>query len=336
MNSKLVIGCVVGIVLASAGVISLREYGDTGLPNRGNSPSLRLGTNVWSGYEPFYLARSLGHYDDNSIRLVECSSASQVIRAFRNNAIELAALTLDEVLLLREQGHDVRVILVTDISDGGDVVLSKPDTAQLGDLRGRAVGVESTAVGAYVLTRALQSAGMSVSDVTAVPLEVSEHERAFVAGEVDAVVTFEPVRRRLLATGAVQLFDSSEMPMEIVDVLAVRKSVLESNPDKVNVLLRGWFAARDYLLEHPEDAGKRMSDRSKLAPHDALATFEGIRLPSRDENLALLSGMDPKLAEAAGRVTEFMLEQNLLRKDVDISELFSAEPLQNLGEVSSY
>ena len=36
-------------------------------------PILRVGTNVWPGYEPLYLARDLGYLDE-SIRLVEYSS----------------------------------------------------------------------------------------------------------------------------------------------------------------------------------------------------------------------------------------------------------------------
>ncbi len=334
MNLKLVFRSTLA-VLATMGLISLRPYAEPFKALDKDNSLLRLGTNVWSGYEPLYLARSLGYYDDRAVRLVECSSASQVIRAFRNNTIELAALTLDEVLLLKDLGYDVQIILVTDISEGGDVILGKPHVKQLSDLRGRTVGVESKSLGAYVLTRALQKAGMSVADVAAVPLEVDEHERAFQAGEVDAVVTFEPICSRLLAAGAVRLFDSTQIPEEIVDVLAVRKGVLQDNPEKVRIVLRGWFAALDYLQNHAQDAAQRMSDRLKLPPAEILASYDRMGLPSLDENLSLLDADRPKLAKTAERLARIMVEHNLLRADVDISELFTADPIKSLSKVRS-
>ena len=106
---------------------------------------LAVGTNVWPGYEPLYLARNLGYYND-SIRLVEYSSATEVLRAIRNKLIDVATLTLDEVLLLRQSGVDVRSVLVTDISNGGDVIVARPGIETLADLKGRKVGVESTAL----------------------------------------------------------------------------------------------------------------------------------------------------------------------------------------------
>jgi NitT/TauT family transport system substrate-binding protein len=52
---------------------------------------LRIGSVVWPGYEPLYLARDLGNFDETNIRLVELSSAAQVVRAYRNGVIEVAA-----------------------------------------------------------------------------------------------------------------------------------------------------------------------------------------------------------------------------------------------------
>ncbi len=116
---------------------------------------MRIGTNVWPGYEPLYLARDLTYIDERFVRLVEYSSASQVIRAYRNGAIDAAALTLDEVLLLAQDELEPRVVLVMDVSHGGDVILGQAGLQDMRDLKGKRVGFEDTALGAYVLARAL-------------------------------------------------------------------------------------------------------------------------------------------------------------------------------------
>lgn len=79
------------------------------------SPPIRLGTNVWPGYEPLYLARQQGFINENRVRLIEFSSSTQTIQAFRNNLLDTAALTLDETLLLLESGEDIHIVLVMDI-----------------------------------------------------------------------------------------------------------------------------------------------------------------------------------------------------------------------------
>lgn len=52
------------------------------------------------------------------MRLVEFSSAFQAIQPFRDNLIDAAALTLDEVLLLLEAGERLKIILVMGFQGG--------------------------------------------------------------------------------------------------------------------------------------------------------------------------------------------------------------------------
>jgi len=101
-------------VLMFLGAVSLSACSD-------NTPEkpIRIGTNVWPGYEPLYLARDIGLYDKAKVQLVEYPSASGVIRALKSRSIEAAALTLDEVLVLLQHKIPVRVVLVMDISVGG-------------------------------------------------------------------------------------------------------------------------------------------------------------------------------------------------------------------------
>ncbi|WP_372894823.1 ABC transporter substrate-binding protein [Stieleria sp.] len=292
---------------------------------------LLLGTNLWLGYEPLFLARDLGHFDENSVRLVECASSSQVIRQFRDNTIQAAALTMDEVLLLRERGLDLRVVLVMDISQGGDAILAQGDVQDLADLRGRKVGVENSALGAFVLTRALQKVDLSVQDVTIVSVEADEHEQTFLSQKIDAVVTFDPVRSRLLAAGAIQLFDSNDMPNEIVDVLVVRADAWEQHQSHLITALRGWFQALEYLEQNPDEALRSVSLRIKLTPEQIRQSQKGLHAPNLQQNLSLLAGQPSPLEENAHRLSKVMVDNALLGKEVVLSDCISAEPLMEVS-----
>ncbi len=290
-------------------------------------PPLRVGTNLWPGYESLYLARDLGYFDATPVRLVEYPSATEVSRALRNGAIEAAALTLDEVLAVVQYGVAVRVVLVMDSSHGGDVVLGRPEIMALKDIKGRRVGVENGALGAYVLTRALQIAGLNDADVNVVPMTVSAQEQAYRENYVDAVVTMEPVRTRLLKQGARQLFDSSQIPGEVVDVLVVRQGYLEQHPRQVKNLVSRWFAALEYRAKKPDDSDRRMSKRLAISPDEVGLSFGGLRIPGVEDNRRLLGGNPPQLLAPAERLMRILLEKKLLNRPVELFPLLTTRYL---------
>src|SRR3954465_6811622 len=118
-------------------------------------PALRIGTNVWVGSEPLYLARELGYLDPGTVQLVEYPSASEVLRAYRNQAIDGMVISLDELFGLAVDGLQPRIILVVDVSHGADAVVGRQNMRTMNDLKGKRIAVESGALGAFVLSRAL-------------------------------------------------------------------------------------------------------------------------------------------------------------------------------------
>ncbi|MBU0680434.1 MAG: ABC transporter substrate-binding protein [Proteobacteria bacterium] len=291
---------------------------------------LLIGTNVWLGYEPLFVARSLKYFTPQEVRLLEFTSNTDSIHAFRHGALDAAALTLDEALLLAQDGIDFKVVLVLDISHGADAIVGQANSKTFPDLKGLKIGVENTAVGAYMLARALEIHDLQAKDVTMVPLEIFEHEKAFTKGTVDAVVTFEPVRSKLLAKGGNILFDSSEIPGEIVDVLIVRSDRLAQNREHLSKLLRGWFSTLDYLQENQADALHRMTPRLALPPAELRAALAGLRFPSLADNLHFLQGGPEGLVNSGTRLSEIMVRSGLLKKQVPIAPLLTTDLLREI------
>jgi NitT/TauT family transport system substrate-binding protein len=293
-------------------------------------PPVRIGTNVWIGSEPLYLARDLGQLDREAVQLVEYPSASEVSRAFRNQAIDGMIISLDELFVLAANGLQPKVVVVVDVSHGADVVVGRSGMRTMRDLRGKRVAVESGALGAFVLSRALALNGMQASDVAMVHLESNEHPKAFGQGQVDGAVTFDPYRTQMLKAGAQTVFDSSQIPGEIVDLLAVRASVLEKNPKAVQALLVSWFKALDYLAREPKDAAARMAVREQITPEQFLHALQGLRFPSRAENVQMLAGAQPGLIVSGHQLMTLMVQAKLIRGTLAIEELLAPEPLQKL------
>lgn len=288
---------------------------------------VRIGTNTWPGYEPLYLARARSDLPRDTFRLVEYSSTTQVLRALRNKSLEAAAVTLDEALLLVADHVPIKIILVMDVSNGGDVIMARPGIQSMQDLRGKRVGVESGALGAYMLTRALQVSGMDVGDVDVRRLDANAHEQAYLSGEVDAVVTFDPVRTRLHNAGAVEIFSTRQLPGEIVDVLVVHDDLLAARTEVFRTLVDSWFRSLVFLHEQPDEASRIIARRLKITPAEAIANYQGMTLPDRQANLRLLGGDAPALQGTVRQLSQILLDNDLLPRPVSGDELLSSAAL---------
>ncbi len=296
-----------------------------------DEPPLRVATIPWVGYQPVHLARTLEDWSDDDIRVAEFASNTESLRAFRNDNVEVAALTLDEALLLRADGHAIRIILMMDYSYGADTIVAQPDIDSLADLKGRRVGVENSAATAYLLARGLEHAGLDTGDVDVVRVNAGRHERAFRDEEVDALATFEPIRSRLLDQGARELFDSTSIPGEIVDVLVVNEDAMGAHPDHLQKLVNGWLEALGVLDADPGHAREVMASHGGLTSAELERALEGVEFPSGTENCDLLADDGDALRETTRQLLDLMDDYGLLPRQISLEDLFDDRFVQAAG-----
>lgn len=277
-------------------------------------PLTRVGGILWIGYEPLFLARELGLFDADAIRLVEMPSNTANLMALAAGGLEAATLTLDEYLLAREGGLDLRAILVFDDSAGADVIMCRTGIDRLADLKGKRIGVEETAAGALMLAKILEAAKLAPGDVIKKRITADRQLRAYATGEVDAVVTWEPYATQLQAQGARRLFDSTHFPGLIVDVLVARADALARSPESFRRLLAGYFRALVFLHASPGDAFRRMAPRMGVSPDEVRMAQQGIRSMDLAANRSWLGGSSPGLVPAADNVARIMMSAGLLRR----------------------
>lgn len=294
-------------------------------------PPLRVAVNAWIGYALLFLAQDLGQIDQTTARLIEYPSNTASLLALANDEVSAAALTLDEFLLAREGGLDVQVALVFDESNGADAILGKPELSNLGSLKGRRVGVESSAVGALMLSRLLNAAGLQPSDVIKVPLAADQHVGAYEAGQVDAVITFEPMASRLRAAGARLLLDSQSFPGLILDVLAIRPQTARQQAAALRRILAAHFQALAHLRQAPDDALRRLAPQQQLPAQAVGAALQGLRMADLADNHRWLAGAHPQLLTSAHAVCQVMQEAHLLRSRPDLTNICLADYLPEVA-----
>lgn len=297
---------------------------------------LRVATLPWPGYESMHLARNLGYLDEHEVRLVELVNNSQITAALRNGNVAAATVTLDSALALMQDGVDLRVVLVMNVSRGADAVMARPGITELQQLRGKRIAVENAAVGGVMLDALLNKAGVPVADVQLVSLTVNEHLAAYRRGEVDVVVTFEPTVTFLQQDGARRLFDSRDVPGRIMDVLVVRRELVTRYRPALQHLILAHFRAQAYLEWAPGKAHEHMAPYLGVTPDMMPALLEGIQLSSLTDNHRLLNGKTPELVNVAGTLATFMATRQLLREAPPVNHIALPDFLPPSNSVFSH
>ncbi len=290
--------------------------------------SVSIAAHVWPGYEPMFLAHRENWLDPNRVNLHETRSATESLQALIEGKVDGAALTLDETLKARATGLPLTVILIFDISVGADMLVARPHIKNLAELKGQRVGFEPGSVGDIMLAEILSAAGLSKQDVTLTPVNNNQQRAAWDNNQLDALITYEPVASQLLAQGAVKLFDSRQSPNTIIDVLAIRSDRLDySHASALRHLIAAHFRALDQLKRNPQDSAYRIASHLGLPAAQVLAAFKGLVLPDASNNFRMLAGSAPELLTSAGKLSNIMVNNGLLKHNDPMITLIDADYL---------
>jgi len=213
-------------------------------------------------------------------------------------------------------GKRAQIVLVADYSNGADVILAKEPIRAVADLKGKKIGVEPMALAMFVLTRALQVHGLDISDVQAINLSQLEMDEGIKSGKIDAAVTYPPMALSLMGLpGVSRIFDSREIPKEIIDVISADENLLKERPDIVRKLRQVWGKAFVYTGSHRNEAFALMAEREGVSVKDFEAAMSGIRIFGEDEQGAMIAP-GGRLEKTIASTIHVLSGSRALRRDV--------------------
>ncbi len=284
---------------------------------------------IYAGWMPWgYLADSgiMDKWAEKygiSVEITQINDYVESINQYTAGQYDGCTMTnMDALSIPAAGGVDTTALIIGDYSNGNDGLVLK-DGGDLASIAGQSVNLVELSVSHYFLARALESVGLSERDITVVNTSDADMVSIYGTPDVTAVATWNPMLSEILASGEGELvYDSSEIPGEILDLMVVNTEVLAANPDFGKALVGAWFEVLA-LMQSDTPEG--------TAALEAMAAAAGTDLEGYQEQLAatelfytpadlIAFANNEDLAETTQFVTEFLFEKGILGQGAPSAE----------------
>lgn len=278
---------------------------------------IRLEISAWAGVEPAQLAADMGYYAKRGapVEMIRFSAYTDGIQALRTGRVDAGMQTLDDVIRGVAQGRDLKVVLFTDYSFGGDGIVAHNTIRTLADLRGKRVGVETGSVSHYSLLQALKGTGVSETDFEIINIPAWEIKEAFFAGTIDAGATWEPYLTEIAREGNGRvLVTSKDYPRAIVTTMVMSGDLIRTRPREAQAMVAAYFDALAYTFANPDDAYTRMGKAEGVSREEFASHVAGLQFFDLNANrTAFDANNSASMHTQTQAIIDFLFERNLIK-----------------------
>ena len=219
-------------------------------PAAGAGTKVAIGISGWTGFAPLTLAKEAGIFAKNGldVTIKKIPQASRHL-AIASGDIQCAATTVETWIVWNANGVATTQLFQLDKSYGADGMVVRNDIASIKDVKGKTVAASAPGTAPYfTLAWFLKKNGLTVKDVTVVNMEPAPAAQAFIAGQNDVAMTYEPylsaVRDKPEAGKIIAT--TLDYPM-VMDTFGCTPKFIAENDAAVKALAKSYFDALDMI-----------------------------------------------------------------------------------------
>ena len=241
----------------------------------------KIGWSIYVGWMPWdYMSKSgiMKKWADKygiKVDVVQINDYIESINQFTAGQFDGCTMTnMDALTIPAASGMDSTALIIGDFSNGNDGIVLKGTGKKLADIKGQKVNLVELSVSHYLLARALETVKLKEKDIKVVNTSDADIIAAYGTPNVTAVVTWNPQLSAIKAMpGASLVFDSSQIPGEILDMLVVNTETLKDNPKLGKALVGAWYETMA-VMSRDDAAGKAARGAMANASGTDLAGFD--------------------------------------------------------------
>ncbi|MEI6097001.1 MAG: putative urea ABC transporter substrate-binding protein [Alphaproteobacteria bacterium] len=319
------------LLLTGAAVIALQQARPAIAQTQ---TDFKVAWSIYVGWMPWGYAADAGivkKWADKyglTIEVTQFNDYVESLNQYTAGAYDAVTVTnMDALSIPSAGGVDTTAIIVGDFSAGNDAVFLK-GAGGLSDLKGKRVNLVELSVSHYLLARGLDSVGLSEADVTVVNTADPDMVGAFQTTDVEAMVTWNPMVAEIeKLPDAAKVFDSAQIPGEIIDLMVASTESLAANPDFGRALAGIWYETAALMVsDTPEGATARAAMGAASGTDQAgfEAQMAATKLFDKPAD-AVAFTTSPDLSATMDKVRTFLFDKGLLGAGAPTADIIGIE-----------
>jgi NitT/TauT family transport system substrate-binding protein len=224
--------------------------------------NLKIGTVVWIGYGPFYVAEALDLFkkSDLKVTLQIFSDPALIPPAIASGSVDGGMLTYDQVIGQVAKGVMQQVVSTIDYSNGGDAIVAEKSITSVKQFKGQKVGFNPLSPSDFLLSYALQVNGLAEKDIQPVNMTPEAIPAGMASGSLKIGVTYEPSVSQIIGQEGGKKFhvvySSKDAPGLITDVMVFDKKYIAGHKKEVAGVIQGYVDGLAYMKANPDKAAE--------------------------------------------------------------------------------
>ena len=280
-----------------------------------------IGMSGWTGFAPLTLAKEAGLFAKHGVD-VTIKKIPQKDRhlAIASGDIQCAATTVETWIAWNANGVATKQVVQLDKSYGADGMVVRNDVASIAYVKGKTVAASAPGTAPYfTLAWFLKENGLSVKDVTVVNLEPAAAAQAFIAGQNDVAMTYEPylsaVRDKPEAGKIIAT--TLDYPM-VMDTFGCTPAFIDAHPEAVKGMVEAYFDALAMIEAEPAKSFEIMGADVKQTGEQVAASAKFLRWQGREENRKFFGG---EIQEFSKKAADLLMELGIIRSKPEIDTI---------------
>jgi NitT/TauT family transport system substrate-binding protein len=298
------------------------------------TPAVAQGTKVaigisgWTGFAPLVLAKEAGIYSKNGldVSIKKIPQASRHL-AIASGDIQCAATTVETWIVWNANGVATTQLFQMDKSYGADGMVVRNTIASIKDVKGKTVAASAPGTAPYfTLAWFLKKNGLTVKDVTVVNMEPAAAAQAFIAGQNDVAMTYEPYLsavREKPEVGKI-IATTLDYPM-VMDTFGCTPRFISENETAVAALMKSYFDALEMIKTDQKKAYEIMGADVKQTGEQFGNSAKYLRWQDRVANKTFFAGEFTTFNKEAA---DLLLEIGVIKQIPDLEKLADTRFIQ--------
>lgn len=302
------------LILAAAGLAMLAAPASA-------QTKVNIGMSGWTGFAPLTLAKEAGIFAKNGldVTIKKIPQASRHL-AIASGDIQCAATTVETWIVWNANGVPTTQLFQLDKSYGADGMAVRNDVTSIKDIKGKTVAASAPGTAPYfTLAWFLKKNGLTVKDVKVVNMEPGPAAQAFIAGQNDVAMTYEPYLSAVRAApdkGKI-IATTLDYPM-VMDTFGCTPDFIAKNEGAVKALVKSYFEALEMIKADEKKSFEVMGADVKQTGEKFGESAKYLRWQDQAANKKFFSGEHAQFSKEAA---DLLLEIGVIKAIPDMSKL---------------